>query len=241
MIMPVLPKLVENFMGGDTARAAEIFGVFGTAWALMQFFFSPVLGALSDSYGRRPVVLISNFGLGLDYVLMALAPNLWWLFAGRVISGISSASHRDELRLCHRRHAGRAARGEIRPAGRGLRARLRAGSGARRRARRDRSAHAVLGCGGAQPAQCALRPVRAAGIAAARAAHPVRMEARQSGRLAQAAPLASRIERACGVGVSRDARPCGAAERLACSMPATATAGTSAPWGFRSRWSASAR
>ncbi|HEY5962933.1 MAG TPA: TCR/Tet family MFS transporter [Xanthobacteraceae bacterium] len=92
MIMPVLPKLVENFMGGDTARAAEIFGVFGTAWALMQFFFSPVLGALSDSYGRRPVVLISNFGLALDYVLMALAPNLWWLFAGRVISGISSAS-----------------------------------------------------------------------------------------------------------------------------------------------------
>jgi DHA1 family tetracycline resistance protein-like MFS transporter len=92
MIMPVLPKLVENFMSGDTARAAEIFGVFGTAWALMQFFFSPLLGAMSDSYGRRPVVLISNFGLGLDYVLMALAPNLWWLFAGRVISGISAAT-----------------------------------------------------------------------------------------------------------------------------------------------------
>jgi MFS transporter, DHA1 family, tetracycline resistance protein len=92
MIMPVLPKLVESFLGGDTAKAAEIFGVFGTAWALMQFFFSPVLGALSDSYGRRPVVLISNFGLGLDYVLMALAPNLWWLFVGRVISGISSAT-----------------------------------------------------------------------------------------------------------------------------------------------------
>jgi DHA1 family tetracycline resistance protein-like MFS transporter len=92
MIMPVLPKLVENFMGGDTARAAEIFGVFGTAWALMQFFFSPLLGAMSDSYGRRPVVLISNFGLGLDYVLMALAPNLWWLFVGRVISGISAAT-----------------------------------------------------------------------------------------------------------------------------------------------------
>src|SRR5262245_53114524 len=92
MIMPVLPKLVESFMGGDTARAAEIFGVFGTAWALMQFLFSPMLGAMSDSYGRRPVVLISNFGLGLDYVLMALAPNLWWLFAGRVISGISAAT-----------------------------------------------------------------------------------------------------------------------------------------------------
>jgi MFS transporter, DHA1 family, tetracycline resistance protein len=92
MVMPVLPKLVERFMGGDTARAAEIFGVFGTAWALMQFFFSPVLGALSDRFGRRRVILISNFGLGLDYVLMALAPNLWWLFVGRVISGITAAS-----------------------------------------------------------------------------------------------------------------------------------------------------
>ena len=92
MILPVLPKLVESFLGGDTARAAEIFGVFGTAWALMQFVFSPLLGALSDSFGRRPLVLISNFGLGLDYVLMALAPNLWWLFAGRVISGITSAT-----------------------------------------------------------------------------------------------------------------------------------------------------
>lgn len=92
MIMPVLPKLVEGFLGGNTARAAEIFGVFGTAWALMQFIFSPVLGSLSDSYGRRPVVLISNFGLGLDYVLMALSPNLWWLFAGRVLSGITAAT-----------------------------------------------------------------------------------------------------------------------------------------------------
>ena len=76
MIMPVLPKLVENFMGGDTARAAEIFGVFGTAWALMQFFFSPILGAMSDRFGRRPVVLLSNLGTALDYVLMAIAPSL---------------------------------------------------------------------------------------------------------------------------------------------------------------------
>src|SRR6266436_7539392 len=58
----------------------------------MQFLFSPLLGALSDRFGRRPVILISNFGLGLDYILMALAPNLWWLFVGRVISGISAAS-----------------------------------------------------------------------------------------------------------------------------------------------------
>jgi DHA1 family tetracycline resistance protein-like MFS transporter len=92
LIMPILPKLVESFVDNDTARAARIFGVFGTAWALMQFFFSPILGSLSDRFGRRPVVLLSNFGLGLDYVLMALAPSLIWLFVGRVISGITSAS-----------------------------------------------------------------------------------------------------------------------------------------------------
>jgi len=92
LIMPILPKLVESFVDNDTARAARIFGVFGTAWALMQFLFSPILGSLSDRFGRRPVVLLSNFGLGLDYVLMALAPSLIWLFVGRVISGITSAS-----------------------------------------------------------------------------------------------------------------------------------------------------
>ena len=92
LIMPILPKLVESFVDNDTASAARIFGLFGTAWALMQFFFSPVLGGLSDRFGRRPVVLLSNLGLGLDYVLMALAPSLTWLFVGRVISGITSAS-----------------------------------------------------------------------------------------------------------------------------------------------------
>jgi DHA1 family tetracycline resistance protein-like MFS transporter len=92
MVIPVLPKLVESFLGGDTGRASEIFGLFGTAWALMQFVFSPLLGALSDRFGRRPVVLVSNFGLGLDYILMALAPTIGWLFVGRVISGISAAS-----------------------------------------------------------------------------------------------------------------------------------------------------
>lgn len=92
VIMPILPKLIESFVDNDTAHAARIFGLFGTAWALMQFVFSPVLGALSDRFGRRPVVLLSNFGLAADYVLMALAPSLAWLFVGRVISGITSAS-----------------------------------------------------------------------------------------------------------------------------------------------------
>ncbi|MBV9533654.1 MAG: TCR/Tet family MFS transporter [Bradyrhizobium sp.] len=92
LVIPILPKLLESFVGGDTARAARIFGVFGTAWALMQFVFSPILGSLSDRFGRRPVVLLSNFGLAGDYVLMALAPSLLWLFVGRIISGVTSAS-----------------------------------------------------------------------------------------------------------------------------------------------------
>jgi MFS transporter, DHA1 family, tetracycline resistance protein len=92
IIIPVLPKLVEQFLDHDTAAAARWFGLFGTVWALMQFFFSPLFGALSDRFGRRPVILASNFGLAFDYVLMALAPTLGWLFLGRVISGITSAS-----------------------------------------------------------------------------------------------------------------------------------------------------
>ncbi len=92
IIIPVLPKLVEEFLGGDTAQAAEIYGLMTTSWALMQFVCSPIQGALSDRFGRRPVVLLSNLGLGLDFILMALAPSLSWLFAGRVISGIASSS-----------------------------------------------------------------------------------------------------------------------------------------------------
>ena len=92
MIIPVLPRLIEQFRGGDTASAARMIGVFGTMWAAMQFLASPVLGALSDRYGRRPVILLSNLGLGLDYILMALAPTLGWLFVGRLISGVTSAS-----------------------------------------------------------------------------------------------------------------------------------------------------
>jgi MFS transporter, DHA1 family, tetracycline resistance protein len=92
MIVPVLPKLVVDFLGGDTARGVQIYGHFVTVWALMQFVFAPVQGALSDRFGRRPIVLISNFGLGFDYILMALAPNLIVLLVGRIISGITSAS-----------------------------------------------------------------------------------------------------------------------------------------------------
>src|SRR3954467_900330 len=92
LIAPVLPKLVLNFLGGDAPNASKMFGIFGTVFALMQFFFSPVLGVLSDRFGRRPVILLSNLGLGLDYVVMALAPTMSWLFLGRVISGITTSS-----------------------------------------------------------------------------------------------------------------------------------------------------
>jgi DHA1 family tetracycline resistance protein-like MFS transporter len=92
IIVPVLPPLIVEFRGGDTAAGAVTLGVFGSVFALMQFLFSPVLGSLSDRFGRRRVILLSCVGLGLDYVLMATAPSLWWLFVGRVVSGITSST-----------------------------------------------------------------------------------------------------------------------------------------------------
>src|ERR1700745_1296939 len=80
IVVPVLPKLIKDFVNGNTARAAEIYGLFGTAWELVEFVFSPRSGALSDRYGPRGVILLSNFGLGLDYIVMALAPGVRWLF-----------------------------------------------------------------------------------------------------------------------------------------------------------------
>lgn len=92
MIGPVLPKLIAGFVGGNMSHAALVIGVFATVWALMQFFASPMMGMLSDRVGRRPVILISNAVTALDYVIMAIAPNLTWLFAGRVLSGIATAN-----------------------------------------------------------------------------------------------------------------------------------------------------
>ena len=89
--LPPLPKLIAEFVGGDIARASADLGLFGTTFALMQFFFSPVLGMLSDRYGRRPVLLLSNFGAALDYMIMAMAPSLRWLFLGRILSGLTAS------------------------------------------------------------------------------------------------------------------------------------------------------
>jgi MFS transporter, DHA1 family, tetracycline resistance protein len=91
IVIPVLPKLIEEF-AGSTAHAAEINGLFAMSWALMQLLFSPVLGALSDRFGRRPVILISCFGLAIDFFLVALAPSLAWLFVARLLGGITMAN-----------------------------------------------------------------------------------------------------------------------------------------------------
>jgi DHA1 family tetracycline resistance protein-like MFS transporter len=93
IVIPILPNLIKVFRHGDTAGAALTYAGFAAAWGLMQFLFSPLLGVVSDRFGRRRVLLISLTGLGLDYILMALAPNLWWLFVGRVISGITAATY----------------------------------------------------------------------------------------------------------------------------------------------------
>src|SRR2546423_8196293 len=92
IIAPVFPKLVIQLEGGNDVSAAGALGLFGTVWAAMQFVFAPVLGALSDRVGRRPVILVSCLGLGLDYAIMALAPTVGWLFVGRVLSGITASS-----------------------------------------------------------------------------------------------------------------------------------------------------
>src|SRR5713101_2047808 len=92
LIIPVLPKLILDFLGGKMTDAANWNGWFALVFALMQFVFSPMLGVLSDRFGRRPIILLSNLGLGLDYIVMALAPTIGWLFLGRVISGITTSS-----------------------------------------------------------------------------------------------------------------------------------------------------
>nr|WP_245156412.1 TCR/Tet family MFS transporter [Lysobacter solisilvae] len=92
LIIPVLPKLVEQFVGGDTGTAAHWIGWFGFMFSLIQFVAAPIQGTLSDRYGRRPVILLSCLGLGIDFIFMALASSLPWLFVGRVISAITSAS-----------------------------------------------------------------------------------------------------------------------------------------------------
>lgn len=92
VMIPVLPNLVKMLGGGDTAVAADWNVLFATVWGVMQFFCSPILGLMSDRWGRRPVILTSIFGLGVDFLFMAFAPSLWWLFVGRIFNGMTAAS-----------------------------------------------------------------------------------------------------------------------------------------------------
>ncbi len=93
LVVPILPKLVEEVAGGGIDRAAYLYGWLIGLYALMQFLFAPVIGNLSDRFGRRPVILLSLFGSGLDYFLLAWAPTLAWFFVGRILSGITGANY----------------------------------------------------------------------------------------------------------------------------------------------------
>ena len=90
IMVPVLPNLLKQFNGGDTASAADWSVTFFVFGGLMSFFAGPILGLLSDRFGRRPVLLMSISGLGLDFLFMAFAPSIGWLFVGRLISGMTS-------------------------------------------------------------------------------------------------------------------------------------------------------
>lgn len=92
IIIPVLPTLIKQLIHGNLSTAAEYGGWLTLAYALTQFVFAPVLGNLSDKYGRRPVLLFSLLGFGIDYLFLAFAPSIWWLFVGRIIAGITGAS-----------------------------------------------------------------------------------------------------------------------------------------------------
>ncbi len=93
IILPVIPSLIEELTGDSISTASAYGGMLMVAYALMQFIFSPILGELSDKYGRRPILLISLLGLSIDYLLHALAPTIFWLFIGRILAGICGASH----------------------------------------------------------------------------------------------------------------------------------------------------
>jgi DHA1 family tetracycline resistance protein-like MFS transporter len=92
LIIPVLPKLIQSFTNNNIQSASSVYGILLGVYALMQFLCAPILGSLSDKYGRRPIILIALLGAGIDYLFLAVAPSLAWLFVGRVISGITSAN-----------------------------------------------------------------------------------------------------------------------------------------------------
>lgn len=93
IIIPVIPSLIENLTDSGLVSAAKYGGWLMFSYAIMQFVFSPILGNLSDKFGRRPILLLSLFGLGIDYIVHAYAPSIFWLFVGRIFAGICGASY----------------------------------------------------------------------------------------------------------------------------------------------------
>lgn len=93
LVVPVLPKLIQHYQGGDVAAGSVSYGMLAALYALMQFLFAPLIGSLSDRYGRRPVILISLLGSAIDYFLIAFAPNLVWFAIGRIVAGITAANY----------------------------------------------------------------------------------------------------------------------------------------------------
>jgi DHA1 family tetracycline resistance protein-like MFS transporter len=92
LVIPILPRLIEQLVGGSVPEASHTFGWLASLYSLMQFIFAPLLGSLSDRFGRRPVILSSLLGSGLDYLLLAFAPTLPWFFVGRIVAGITGAN-----------------------------------------------------------------------------------------------------------------------------------------------------
>src|SRR5437870_1334245 len=92
LVIPILPRLVQNLMGGAIAESSFVYGLLLSIYAIMQFFCAPVLGALSDRFGRRPVILMALAGLGFDYILLSVAPDIWWLVLGRIVAGAFGAT-----------------------------------------------------------------------------------------------------------------------------------------------------
>jgi DHA1 family tetracycline resistance protein-like MFS transporter len=93
LVIPILPRLVQSLLGGAIGEASFAYGLLVSIYAVMQFFCAPVLGALSDRFGRRPIILLALAGLGFDYVLLSVAPSIWWLVLGRVVAGIFGATY----------------------------------------------------------------------------------------------------------------------------------------------------
>src|SRR6478735_5076025 len=90
LLIPILPKLITEFQGGDVSSGSTMYGWLVSIYALMQFVGSPILGSLSDRFGRRRIILIATAGSAVDYVIMACAPNLIWLFIARTIAGFTA-------------------------------------------------------------------------------------------------------------------------------------------------------